>query len=51
MKTGADDETIAWLAMMFREEARLSVIPEDGKIRRPTSICSLSLTGGATSGD
>ncbi len=33
MKTGADDETIVRLAMALREEARLSVIHEDGDRR------------------
>ena len=52
MKTGADDETIVRLAMTLREEARLSVIHEDGDEESETQIiCSLGLIGGAASGD
>ena len=52
MKTGADDETIVRLAMTLREEARLSVIHEDGDEESETQIiCSLGLVGGAASGN
>ncbi|MGB7761492.1 MAG: helicase-related protein [Bryobacteraceae bacterium] len=52
MKTGADDETIVRLAMALREEARLSVIHEDGDEESETQIvCSLGLMGGAASGN
>jgi hypothetical protein len=52
MKTGADDETIVRLAMTLREEARLSVIHEDGDAESETQIiCSLGLIGGAANGD
>jgi len=52
MKTGADDETIVRLAMTLREEARLSVIHEDGDEESETQIiCSLGLIGGVASGD
>ena len=52
MKTGADDETIVRLAMTLREEARLSIIHEDGDKDSETHIiCSLGLTGGAASGN
>jgi len=52
MKTGADDETIVRLAMTLREEARLSVIHEDGDEESETQIiCSLGLIGGVGSGD
>jgi superfamily II DNA helicase RecQ len=45
MKSGADDETIARLAIMLREESRLSVIQEDGDNEAETHIiCSLGLT-------
>lgn len=48
MKTGADDETVVRLAMTLREEARLSVIHEDGDEESATQIiCSLGLTEGA----
>ena len=51
MKTGADDETVVKLAMTLREEARLSVIHEDGDEESETQvICSLGLIGGADSG-
>jgi superfamily II DNA or RNA helicase len=46
MKSGADDETVVRLAMSLREEARLSVIQEDGDEESKTHIiCSLGLTG------
>ncbi|MBX7123291.1 MAG: hypothetical protein K1X42_14270 [Opitutaceae bacterium] len=52
MKTGADDETIVKLAMTLREEARLSVIHEDGDQESGTQIiCSLGLIGGESSGN
>jgi hypothetical protein len=52
MKTGADDETIVRLAMTLREEARLSVIHEDGDEESGTQIiCSLGLIGGESSGN
>jgi superfamily II DNA or RNA helicase len=52
MKTGADDETIVRLAMALREEARLSVIHEDGDEESETQIvCSLGLIGGPASGN
>ena len=51
MKTGADDETIVKLAMTLREEARLSVIHDDGDEDSETQvICSLGLIGGTESG-
>ncbi|MCL4784224.1 MAG: NgoFVII family restriction endonuclease [Bryobacterales bacterium] len=49
MKSGADDETVVRLAMALREEARLSVIQEDGDQETETQIiCSLGLIGGPT---
>lgn len=49
MKSGADDETVAHLAMSLREEAKLSVVQEDGEEQRETQIiCSLGLSGGKT---
>jgi hypothetical protein len=49
MKTGADDETIVRLAMALREEARLSVVHEDGDQETETQIiCSLGLIEGAS---
>lgn len=52
MKSGADDETIARLAMSLREDARLSIIQEDGDEQRESQIiCSLGLAGGSPSGN
>ncbi len=49
MKSGADDEALAALAMSLREEARLSVIQEDGDQESETHIiCSLGLTGASS---
>ena len=46
MKSGADDDAIARLAMSLREEAKLSVVQEDGDEQRETQIiCSLGLAG------
>jgi superfamily II DNA or RNA helicase len=46
MKSGANDETLVKLAMALREEARLSVIHDDGDEEADTQIiCSLGLTG------
>ncbi len=50
MKSGADDDTVVRLAMALREEARLSVIHEDGDEETETQIiCSLGLIQGAPS--
>ena len=49
IKSGADDGTIARLAMSLREEGKLNVIHEDGEDRREAQIiCSLGLAGGST---
>jgi len=49
MKSGADDEAVVNLAMSLREEARLSVIQEDGDQESDTHIiCSLGLTGASS---
>ena len=46
MKNGVNDETVVRLAMALREEARLSVIHDDGDEEADTQIiCSLGLTG------
>jgi superfamily II DNA or RNA helicase len=47
MKSGADDEMIARLAMALREETRLNVVQEDGEEEREAHIiCSLGIAGG-----
>jgi hypothetical protein len=47
MKSGADDETIARLAMALREETRLNVVQENGEEEREAHIiCSLGIAGG-----
>jgi hypothetical protein len=52
MKSGADDETIARIAMTLREESRLSVVAEDGEETTESQIiCSLGLVGAAPDAD
>jgi len=46
LKAGISDDQLADLALALREEGRLCVVHEDGRVQEPHIICSLGLVAG-----